>query len=88
MQREVSSVLQQSQEFSKNQNFHIGVNAGVDTGMYSAGLDASYDTGSNYALNSSKQQNNRDAVNISKEVVQKALQRVISKVKEIIVKNM
>jgi hypothetical protein len=82
MQREVSSVLQQNQQSSKNQSFHVGVNAGVNTGAYSASLDASYDTGSNYALNSSKQQSNRDAVNLSKEVVQKALQRVVSKVKE------
>ncbi len=82
MQKEAAVVVQDSYNSTRNQSFHAGANAGYDSGAYNTSLDLSYDTGSSFAVNSSKQQNNRDSITVAKDVVEKTLKRVVSKVKE------
>jgi hypothetical protein len=79
IQREITSVIQESSDQTKNQSFHAGLSANISS---YGNVDLSYDSGSNYAVNSSKTQSNKDAINISKDIVQKALQKVILNVKE------
>lgn len=82
MQKEAAIVIQDSYNSTKNQNFHAGAGTDYKSGAYNASLDLSYDTGSSFAVNSSKQQNNRDSITMAKDVVEKTLNRVVSKVKE------
>ncbi|MCC6721058.1 MAG: hypothetical protein IT243_02565 [Bacteroidia bacterium] len=78
MQKEVSTILRNSREFGITGNFHIGANYGTPV----AGVEASLDLGANFATSSSKEQSNKEVSNFAKDVTQKALERVVSKVRE------
>jgi len=94
MQKEVSEVLSSSIEYGNSTNSHSGWNVGGSvTGNYgtknanvsatvSGGYDASNDSATNFASNTSKEKSTNQAMNFSQEVVEKALSRVVSKVKE------
>lgn len=75
MQSEVSKVLQESKDFSAGATF--GAEWSVPGG-------ASFNLGANVnmATHSSKEESTRQAVNQAKEVTERAMQRIIAKVKE------
>jgi hypothetical protein len=74
MQSEVSKVLQESRDFSANVSFSAGFKA------FNASMQVG--AGANYATHSSKDESTRQAVTQAKEVTTKALDRVVSKIKE------
>jgi hypothetical protein len=82
MQKEIASVIQSSREFGITGSLHVG--AGYSSPNVTGGptFDASIDVGANFATSSSKEQSTRNAVNIAQEITQKALERVVSKIKE------
>lgn len=77
MQSEVSKVLQESRDFQANTNFHASW--GTSTSQTAQfGLDA----GVGFATNNSKEESIRQAVSQSKEITERALERVVTKVKQ------
>lgn len=69
MQSEISKLLQEQKQFSA----HLDVNAKWSV--------VSVDAGASYASNISKEQSNRQAVNQSKELTQRAMERIVSRTK-------
>lgn len=87
MQKEISEVIASDTEYGNSRNSHSGFNANLTAkfGQHfsaSAGYDASTDTASNFATSNSKEKSNNQSVQYSKELTEKALERVVSKVKE------
>lgn len=70
MQNEVSKVLANSKDFGG------GVNASYNSGAYSISANA------NFATHNSKEQNAKQAVTNAKEITERALDRIVNKVKE------
>lgn len=70
LQKEVSSVLSQQ----NSTDSHASV-----SGKFSG---ISFDAGASFAFNTSREDSNRNAVNYSKEVTEKALERVVQKIRE------
>jgi hypothetical protein len=70
MQEHISEVL------SQDQSFNAGANA-----RYSNSV-ASVDLSTNFAFNKSKQSSNEQSVTFAKDITQKALERVVQKVKQ------
>lgn len=75
MQSEVASVIQESKDFQANTNFHASWGSS-QTAQF--GLDA----GVGFSTNNSKEESIRQAVTQSKEITERALDRVVSKVKQ------
>ncbi|TZF93713.1 hypothetical protein FW781_18660 [Chryseobacterium panacisoli] len=73
MQSEISKVLQESKDFAAQAGFNA-----------SWGVGAKYmlNTAANYATHSSKEESNRQAVTEAKDVTARALERIVTKVKE------
>lgn len=69
MQSEISKLLQEQKQFSA----HLDVSASWPV--------VTINTGANYASNISKEESNRHAVNQSKELTQRAMERIVSKTK-------
>lgn len=70
LQKEIESVV--SKDTSAEAHASVGGNLG----------GVRFDAGANFAFNTSKQDSNRTAVDYSKEVTEKALERVVQKVRE------
>ena len=73
MQSEISKVLQESKDFAAQAGFNA-----------SWGKGATYmlNTAANYATHSSKEDSNRQAVTEAKDITARALERIVTKVKE------
>lgn len=67
MQTEVAKIMQESQAFSANAS--VGY----------SGFGFSANVGANYATNSNKDESNRQAVNMAKDITQKAMERIVNK---------
>ncbi|WP_123862097.1 hypothetical protein [Chryseobacterium artocarpi] len=75
MQSEISKVLQESKDFAAQAGFNASWGGkGSPTYMLN--------TAANYATHSSKEESNRQAVTEAKDVTARALERIITKVKE------
>lgn len=77
MQSEISKILQESKDFAAN----AGVTAswgGATTGGAKFGLSAN----ASYATHNSKEESNRQAVTEAKDITARALDRIVTKVKE------
>jgi hypothetical protein len=74
MQSEVANILQESKDFSS------GVFAGST--FSAVGADFTLNANVNMATHSSKEESNRQAVTQAKEITERALERVVSKVKQ------
>lgn len=70
LQKEVNSVV--SEQMSTDTHASVHGNLGK----------VGFDAGSSFAFNTSREDSNRNAVNYSKEVTEKALERVVQKVRE------
>jgi hypothetical protein len=70
LQKEINSVI------SKDMSADAHASVSGTTGQ------TNYDAGANFAFNTSKEDSNRNAVNYSKEVTEKALERVVQKIRE------
>ena len=75
MQSEIAKVLQESKDFSANANFQASYGVGVGGSMQIG-------AGVNFATHTSKEESIRQAVTHAKEVTEKALDRVVTKIKE------
>jgi hypothetical protein len=75
MQNEVSKLLIEQKEFGANTNFHAGWGSKEATGEYLL------DVGANYATNTSKEQSNRQAVTQAKDITNRAMERIVTKVR-------
>ncbi|MBL7746240.1 MAG: hypothetical protein JNM19_02330 [Chitinophagaceae bacterium] len=71
LQKEVNSVISQQNSVDT----HTSVNGKLGTW-------GGFDAGASFAFNTSREDSNRNAVNYSKEVTEKALERVVQKVRE------
>ncbi|WP_238639951.1 hypothetical protein [Chryseobacterium elymi] len=74
MQSEVSKILQESKDFATQ----AGFNASWGAGSAKYGIS----TGANYATHNSKEESNRQAVTDAKDITARALDRIVTKVKE------
>ncbi|MES2556809.1 MAG: hypothetical protein V4604_11705 [Bacteroidota bacterium] len=79
LQKEISQVLSESQDRSTDVNASANYSAGAD---FVGSLDTSFDTSSNFANSSSQENSNSESVTFAKEVTEKALDRLVSKVSE------
>lgn len=70
MQTEVSKLLSQQNQFSAFANVSV------------SGTGYSLDAGAAYASNTTKEESNRQAVNQAKELTQRAVERIVSRVKK------
>ncbi len=77
MQSEVAKVLQESKDFAANAGFNASWGGGK-LGAPSFGLSAS----ASYATHNSKEESNRQAVTEAKDITARALDRIVTKVKE------
>ncbi|UEQ75215.1 hypothetical protein [Chryseobacterium arthrosphaerae] len=75
MQSEISKVLQESKDFAAQAGFNASWGG-------SASPRYMLNTAANYATHSSKEESNRQAVTEAKDVTARALERIITKVKE------
>ncbi|MBB4806834.1 hypothetical protein HNP38_002130 [Chryseobacterium defluvii] len=75
MQSEVAKILQESRDFAANAGFTASWGSDA-TGKY--GLSV----GANYATHNSKEESNRQAVTEAKDITARALDRIVTKVKE------
>ncbi|MEC5172118.1 hypothetical protein [Chryseobacterium nepalense] len=77
MQNEISKVLQESKDFAAQSGFSAGWGSG-------SGVSPKYmlNTAANYATHNSKEESIRQAVTEAKDVTARALDRVVTKVKE------
>ncbi|WP_312297353.1 hypothetical protein [Chryseobacterium sp.] len=73
MQSEISKVLQESKDFAAQAGFNAS---------WGAGAKYMLNTAANYATHSSKEESNRQAVTEAKDITARALERIITKVKE------
>lgn len=74
MQSEIAKILQQSKDFAAQ----AGFNASWGFGDNKYGLSV----GANYATHNSKEESNRQAVTEAKDITARALDRIVTKVKE------
>ncbi len=74
MQSEVAKVLQESKDFSANASFGVSFGGKLGSVQLSAGA--------NYATHNSKEESTRQAITEAKEITEKALNRLVTKVKE------
>ncbi|MGD1318854.1 hypothetical protein [Chryseobacterium sp. 2R14A] len=74
MQSEISKILQESKDFAASSGFHANYN--LTNG--SLGFDAA----ASYATHNSKEESNRQAVTEAKDITARALDRIVTKVKE------
>lgn len=79
MQQEISKVLSESRESSKDVSAHAGVEGSIPT---VGSFDASLDYASNFATSTSQEMSEHQSTQFAKEITEKALQRVVSKVSE------
>lgn len=77
MQSEVAKVLQESKDFAANAGFNASWGGG-SLGAPSFGLSAN----ASYATHNSKEESNRQAVTEAKDITARALDRIVTKVKE------
>lgn len=75
MQSEISKVLQESKDFAAQAGFNASWGG-------SASPRYMLNTAANYATHSSKEESNRQAVTEAKDVTARALERIVTKVKE------
>lgn len=77
MQNEISKVLQESKDFAAQAGFSAGWGSG-------SGVSPKYmlNTAANYATHNSKEESIRQAVTEAKDVTARALDRIVTKVKE------
>lgn len=77
MQNEVSKILQESKDFAAQSGFSTGWGSG-------SGVSPKYmlNTAANYATHNSKEESIRQAVTEAKDVTARALDRIVTKVKE------
>lgn len=81
MQTEVSKLLQEQKSFSANASFTAGWGSGA-TGQYTLGV------GADYASNTSKEEANRQAITQAKDLTQRAMERIVTRIrKETVRKN-
>lgn len=75
MQSEVSKILQESKDFAMQAGFNAS---------WGAGSSPKYmlNTAANYATHNSKEESNRQAVTDAKDITARALDRIVTKVKE------
>ncbi|PQA94593.1 hypothetical protein B0A69_09020 [Chryseobacterium shigense] len=75
MQSEVSKILQESKDFAAQAGFNAS---------WGAGASPKYmlNTAANYATHNSKEESNRQAVTDAKDITARALDRIVTKVKE------
>ncbi len=73
MQSEVSKILQESKDFATQAGFNAS---------WGAGASYMLSTAANYATHNSKEESNRQAVTDAKDVTARALDRIVTKVKE------
>lgn len=76
MQSEVAKILQESKDFAAQAGFSAKWGSKTGTGEY--GLNV----GANYATHNSKEESNRQAVTEAKDITSRALDRIVTKVKE------
>lgn len=70
MQSEIAKILQNSKDFGTQASFHYG------------GEKMSFDIGANYATHNSREESNRQAMTEAQEITSRALDRIVTKVKE------
>lgn len=77
MQNEVSKILQESKDFAAQSGFSTGWGSG-------SGVSPKYmlNTAANYATHNSKEESIRQAVTEAKDITARALDRIVTKVKE------
>jgi len=76
MQTEVAKVLQESKDFSAGATFGAEWGVGGASGKYNLGTNV------NMATHSSKEESTRQAVTQAKEVTERAMERIVTKVKQ------
>lgn len=83
LQREISEVLTENMERSTdvNSSSNLGASKGFGDNN-SVTFDTSFDVSSNFANSTSQENSVTESVNFAKEVTQKALDRIVSKVSE------
>jgi len=74
MQSEISKILQESKDFAAQEGF--SASWGPDKARFTANANASY------ATHNSKEESNRQAVTEAKDITARALDRIVTKVKE------
>lgn len=79
LQKEISQVLSESQDRSTDVNASANYSTGGD---FVGSLDTSFDTSSNFANSSSQENTNSESVTFAKEITEKALDRLVTKVSE------
>ncbi len=79
LQKEISQVLSESQDRSTDVNASANYSAGSDL---VGSLDTSFDTSSSFANSSSQENSNSESVSFAKEITEKALDRLVTKVSE------
>ncbi|MCY0976385.1 hypothetical protein PGH12_11095 [Chryseobacterium wangxinyae] len=77
MQSEISKILQESKDFAAQAGFNASW-GGATTGGVKFGLSAN----ASYATHNSKEESNRQAVTEAKDITARALDRIVTKVKE------
>jgi hypothetical protein len=77
MQSEISKILQESKDFAAQAGFDASW-GGATTGGVKFGLSAN----ASYATHNSKEESNRQAVTEAKDITARALDRIVTKVKE------
>ena len=81
MQTEVSKLLQEQKQFSASASFHAGWGSKAATGKYTL------DLGANYATNTTKTESNRQAVTQAKDITNRAMERIVSKIRSETIKK-
>ena len=79
LQSEISQVLSESRENSMDMSAHGGLSGGNNT---TGNYDASFDVSSNFANSTSQENSNNQSTTFAKEITEKALDRVLTKVSE------
>lgn len=74
MQSEISKILQESKDFAASTGFHANYN------LTNGSLG--FDVAASYATHNSKEESNRQAVTEAKDITARALDRIVTKVKE------
>ena len=73
MQTEIAKLIQEDKQFGAYANFTASWGA--------PGTSYQLDAGANYATNTSKEESNRQAVNQAKELTQRAMERIVTRVR-------
>ncbi|GAA5095214.1 hypothetical protein GCM10023210_27670 [Chryseobacterium ginsengisoli] len=76
MQSEVAKILQESRDFAAQAGFSASWGNEASTGKYGLSVSA------NYATHNSKEESNRQAVTDAKDITARALDRIVTKIKE------